>query len=300
MIDRTLINNRINREMNEWRRGNYSEVMDNLARMCGCNIKYISCLEIFPDSKPGYDAGYVFFGPKDTVLGEIRWDKNGRGTDFYLYEDNVVKIHDYIARRRAQRAKEKSVNKSREQAQSRAVSFRKGLDELAYVAKRNVKELVMVGAVVAMLATSAVVIKNTVTRDYINNDYTAGYQAVTVETHRTQGNDGYWYDYNDIAGHYDEGMDFDSFVYGAYSNLGWNQQSRIDCMNDLFRQLHLDGVTEFNSFVAYCDALGLCNTKGDDLIVDTRAFSKYMEKYMKDYNDSLEVVSNNEKSGPRM
>lgn len=287
MSNVTYLSNRALNEMEVWRKNFYQEVMIYLAEQCTCNSKYISCVEVDPRIKPGYDAGYVFFGPNDIMIAEIRWNRAGRCTDFLVYEDKINDVRVMLAKRRAERARAKSVNRSLEQARKREQPFKKGMEELVYAVKRNIKEVVAAGAFVAVLATSMFSMHEVLNPDYINDSYRSGYQAVSVETHRTNDNSGYWYDYGDIAERFDaETMDFDSYVYGTYKNVGWNQESRIDCMNSLFRQFNLQGITNYSSFLEYCDAKGVCKEKDGNLVIDTAKFCSVMEEYM----ESLNVV----------
>ena len=46
--------------------------------------------------------------------------------------------------------------------------------------------------------------------DPLTDTYSTGYWI--------KDNQGYWYDYHDIAGRYDEQYDFDSWVYGTFSS----------------------------------------------------------------------------------
>ena len=80
-------------------------------------------------------------------------------------------------------------------------------------------------------------------------------------------------------------MDFDSFVYGTYKNVGWNQESRIDCMESLFRQFNIRGITDFASFLDYCNSKGACKEKDGKLVIDSGKFCSIMEEYMESLNN---------------
>lgn len=301
MSNTAVIDRRITKEMNEWSHAEYQYIVVHLAKLCTCNSKYISCIPIYPGDKPGYDCGFVFFGPringKDTMLGEIRWDSRGRCTDFIPYEDTILEVRNYIARRRAERARQKSVNRSLEQAQEREVSLGK---ELVGFIKTHVKEIAATACLVAALASSVVSMGNALNPDYINDSYNAGYQAVSYETHRTQDNQGYWYDYYDIAGRYDEQYDFDSWVYGTYKNVGWNQESRLSCMDEVFDALEDRGITEYDSFLEYCEAKGVCIEKKGKVVIDTKEFCKLTEDYMRQLNAGTVEKTEDKKSGFRI
>lgn len=282
MSNTAVIDRRITKEMNEWSHAEYQYIVVHLAKLCTCNSKYISCIPIYPGDKPGYDCGFVFFGPringKDTMLGEIRWDKGGRCTDFIPYEDTILEVRNYIARKRAQRARSKSVNRNQQQAQEREISLGK---ELVGFVKTHVKEIAVTACLVATLASSVASMRNALNPDYINDSYNAGYQAVSYETHGTIYDNGkYWYDYEDIAERYDDKYDFDSWVYGAYRNVGWNQQSKLACMDEVFDALEARGITEYDSFLDYCNAKGVCIEKDGKLVIDTEQFRVLTEGYM--------------------
>ena len=194
MSNVTYLSNDVIRQMSVWRNNYYQEVINYLAHQCTCSTKYISCVEVDPRIKPDYDSGYVFFGPNDILLGEIRWKKNGKCTDFLVYDDKINEVREMLFRKRAERARAKSVNRTLEEGRKREQPFKKGMEELAYVVKRNVKEVIAIGAFVAVMATSMISMNNVLKPDYINDSYKSGYQAVSIETHRTNDNSGYWYD----------------------------------------------------------------------------------------------------------
>ena len=152
----------------------------------------------------------------------------------------------------------------------------------------------------AALASSVVSMGNALNPDYVNDSYNAGYQAVSYETHRTQDNQGYWYDYHDIAARYDEQYDFDSWVYGTYKNVGWNQQSKLSCMDEVFDALEDRGITEYDSFLEYCDAKGVCIEKDGKLVIDTKEFRKLTEDYMRQLNAGTVENVEDKKSGFRI
>lgn len=284
-------------EMYIWRKENYQNAVNYLAQLCKCKPSIISCEELDPRMKPDYDPGYVFFGPRNIMLGEIRWDQEGICSGFLVYEDNIRRVESYITQKRLERARQKSVNRTKEQAESREFSFKKGFDELAYFVKRNIKDVARAAVFVAVIGASVLSIHNTLNPSYINDSYTSGYQAVSYETHRTNDNSGYWYDYSDIASSYDESMDFDSFVYGTYKNVGWNTESKIDCMESLFKQFHLQGITHYSSFKDYCDAKGACELEDGKLVINTRKFCNIMEEYMDALNTVSELQSKESSKG---
>lgn len=301
MSNTAVIDGRIAQEMYDWSKTEYTYIVTHLARLCTCNSKYISCIPIYPGSKPGYDNGFVFFGPringKDTLIGEIRWDKRGRCTDFIPYEDTILEVRNHLARKRAEKARAKSVNRSVEQAEEREISLGK---ELVGFLTTHVKEIAATACLLITLASCAVSLGNVLHPDYINDSYKAGYQAVDYETHRTQDNQGYWYDYQDIARRYDEKYDFDSWIYGTYKNVGWNQESKISCMDEVFDALEDRGITEYDSFLEYCEAKGFCIEKNGKVVIDTKEFCKLTEDYMRQLNENSLDNIDDKKTGFRI
>lgn len=167
--------------------------------------------------------------------------------------------------------------------------FQKGLVD-------GFKKGIIVGAILTILATGTLVLttngivnfigKNTATN--VSVDY--GYEAVISNTHRASKPGDYWYDYHDIAMEFDaETMDFDSFVYGAYRKIGWNEDSTIMCMNRLFYELNLYGYTDYGSFVSYCESKGACKEVDGRLVVDTSKYKDVVTSYLRALSDSVDT-----------
>lgn len=194
-------------------------------------------------------------------------------------------------------ARKKSVNRTREQAQQREREYEKSIyrkgrrEGYTSGAKNGLKKGFITGAIVAIIACSGFTMGKDalVSRfgsDYSNPSVTAGYQVVGAETHRTDDMQNYWYDYYDIARGFDaETMDFDSFVYGNYRRVGWNESSRLSCMDELFYQFHSLGLTDFNSFVAYCEDKGVCKEVDGKLEVNTKAYENAVRAYIASLNE---------------
>lgn len=190
------------------------------------------------------------------------------------------------------RAKKKSVNANSSEEQRRRRAYKKGFERgyetgASQSYKNGVKTGIIVGAIAAILVSGYIaVVSNSFSPDYVNDSYKYGVEAVTLETHRTNDYQNYWYDYSDIAESFDaETMDFDSFVYGAYTKVGWNEESRLACMDNLFAYFSRLGITNYLSFSSYCESKGFCKEKGGKLVVDTSAFEKAVEKYMTTLNE---------------
>lgn len=200
-------------------------------------------------------------------------------------------------------AKRKSVNVTREEAESRKLEYTKRDIRNARRSGYNnglkvgVRRGFISAAIVAVLICGGFKLGGNVyeslTVDYKNPSYEAGYTAVSAETHRTQDNQGYWYDYYDIASDFDaETMDFDSFVYGSYKNIGWNVDSRLSCMDELFSRFKSCGLTDCGSFLAYCNERGLCEEVDGKLQVNTSAYEKAIKEYIQSLKDSQELEAN--------
>lgn len=186
------------------------------------------------------------------------------------------------------RAKSKSVNSDGREAELRKIAYKKGYEKGTNKGlKTGIKSGIVIGAVATILVSTGIsMVSNAFNNNYVNDSYNYGYKAVISETHRTNDNEHYWYDYIDIASSFDaETMDFDSFVYGTYAKVGWSEESRIDCMNDLFYNFKRLGFTNYSSFVSYCDSKGFCKEKDGKLVVDTHAFEKAIEEYMSNLNE---------------
>ena len=82
---------------------NYSDVVDYLAQQLNCSTSRISCREYNPIDNPSYDSGFVFLGPNNTKIAEIRWRKSGRCVGLYEYPDNIEE-ENYASIQRAKEA----------------------------------------------------------------------------------------------------------------------------------------------------------------------------------------------------
>ena len=272
------------KEMRIWEDNNFDNVITYLSRECSFRdndpFMYV---KIDPRTKSKDDYGYVFLGPNDILLAEIRWRRSdGSCTDLLVYDDNIIKTRRYIINRRA---KAKSVNRNLEEKERRRQSFERGIDNFTRFVSKNYKKVLGAAAVIALIGLGMVLNDKLPNDNYINDSYNYGIEAVRSETHRTYDNDGYWYDYYDIAARFDnEKMDFDSYIFGIYNNVGWDQCSRLDCMDSVFHSLNSYGYTEFSTFFDYCNARGFCVEKDGELVIDTSAFSSATRDYMEHLN----------------
>ncbi|MDE5888466.1 MAG: hypothetical protein K2H20_00430 [Bacilli bacterium] len=210
---------------------------------------------------------------------------------------------DYRDREIYENARRNSVNRSQEQAQVRIVEYTKKdlrdarRDAYRKGATAGLKKGFMSAAIIAVLICGGIKLGGSaidaITTNYNNESVEAGYAAVNLETHRTQDNQGYWYDYYDIAKAFDaETMDFDSFVYGSYRNVGWNAESRLSCMDELFSQFKLCGLTDCSSFLAYCEEKGLCKEVDGQVKVDMKAYEQAIKEYLASLSEVQELEEN--------
>lgn len=256
-------------------------LIKELAKQCLCNERDIQFVK---KEENGLEIEYYIFVPTNSIVGRNRWDLNGNYVDSVYYKNGVFEAKQYMTKLFRERAKRKSVNRSREEAKERERAYKKGLADFIDLAMYHLPKVVIAASIVFMISCGSKFIDNTLNPQYANDAFNYGKEVVNVETHRTQNNEGFWYDYGDMASRYDESYDFDSFVYGTYSRVGWNQESRIECMNELFRQLNMKGITEFDSFVSYCEDKGVCEEKGGELVVNDRLYQKLIESQMMEYN----------------
>lgn len=88
-------------------------------------------------------------------------------------------------------------------------------------------------------------------------------QMVGEETHRTEKNDGYWYDTYDIAFRVLEDEDIHKALYGVYKDIGYNKQNKIEQTDDV--------ITNMKKIVTYNQ-----DTYGDKPVYDS--FNDYLIK----------------------
>lgn len=177
-------------------------------------------------------------------------------------------------------ARAKSVNRRREQERRRRIKIA--------LAKRAAAIAGVAVATSIILAIAGNAYENFKNPEYANPSYDYGKAMVAAETHRTSDNENYWYDYGDIASGYNEDMDFDSYVYGVFNNIGWNQQSRLEAMESVFWQLELRELTDYESFVQYCEELGVCYEEDGKTQIDFGEYREVIEQRLIEYKKQLE------------
>ena len=65
---------------------------------------------------------------------------------------------------------------------------------------------------------------------------TVGYQSVVENTHRTEDNQGYWYDTTAIASDLASSSNYDDDVYGAYYKVNADGYNVLGTMDDIIAQ----------------------------------------------------------------
>ena len=124
---------------------------------------------------------------------------------------------------------------------------------------------------------------------YVNQSYTVGYDAIGKSTHRTSDNQGYWYDVDAIARIYNSAeMDFDSYVYGAYSGM---HMRAVPNMDDLFWQFKMMGVTEYNKFTEYVKGSGFVKTVDGQEVADIDNWKDSMKKHIRVGNELTDIYA---------
>lgn len=274
---------------------NIAEFQRHLAHLCKCDLQNIAVRFVGVNDSKRMKPGYYFFGPKDEIIAALVWEK-GKYSDLLYNDEKIIQVRKYSELKRAAlAARKKSVNYKGQDRKTEVgydIGYPNGSNKV-YMKKLAIKYLAITASIIVAI-NSAMMWKDILNPEFANDSYDSARQIVSLETHRTQSNDAYWYDYSGMASMYDaETMDFDSYVYGVFSKLGWNNESKIDCMNDFFRALKNRGITSYDSFTRYCFAKGVCVVKDGDYVVDMNLYRETMEEYMISLNN-LEELGNDD------
>jgi hypothetical protein len=190
-----------------------------------------------------------------------------------------------------ERARNKSVG---EEKKVRYVKMTKE----AYIAR--LKTTFLAGAMIAVLATSAVVyggqaISKNLSESKIVREETSSYsQLVNKETHRTDDNQHYFYDTYDIASELTSDQDnIDKGIYGVYMNIGYNEGNKIEQMNDVissvdFQKKAEEAAQKFNSFNDYVVSKGFVDKDGK---ADYNAYEAAMTNMIVNEHNANEMQS---------
>lgn len=201
------------------------------------------------------------------------------------------------ARQKSVTVAELEAEKEQSYLEGRKVGYAKGAKKWY---KKGVKRGIIIGATIAILTSGVVAFNHVDFKDYSNESYTYGIEAVRGGKNPTLDHQHYWYDYFDIADDYDpQTMDFDAFVFGTYKALGWDEESKYSCMKKLFPYFYKLEFTEFETFVDYCNAKGLCYEKNGSLVVDIEKYKEAAKEYIASLNEIEEYqeVVNSFKGG---
>lgn len=190
-----------------------------------------------------------------------------------------------------ERARNKSVG---EEKKVRYVKMTKE----AYIAR--LKTTFLAGAMIAVLATSAVVyggqaISKNLSESKIVREETSSYsQLVNKETHRTDDNQHYFYDTYDIASELTSDQEnIDKGIYGVYMNIGYNEGNKIEQMNDVissvdFQKKAEETAQKFNNFNDYVVSKGFVDKDGK---ADYNAYETAMTNMIVNEHNANEMQS---------
>jgi len=150
------------------------------------------------------------------------------------------------------------------------------------------------GALLA-LATAAIITVGYLGYGFINSPsipnptLVAANQSFTENSQTNPNTFKNWVDFQKIAEDYDpETMDFDIYIYTIYSRLNYvGDNTRIEDMNQLFRQINLIGKSEYDNFVSYCKDRGLCIETDEGYQVDEKRYRQVLDDYTGAYHEKL-------------
>ena len=88
------------------------------------------------------------------------------------------------------------------------------------------------------------------------------------------------------VGQYDGSSDIDMYINSIYVTVGWNNDSRLLCMDELMEDLYNEGYSPYNTFFAYCQSKGFVKEKDGKMVIDESAYQRGYKKYV----DNLEEI----------
>lgn len=168
----------------------------------------------------------------------------------------------------------------------------------AYIAR--LKATFLAGAMIAVLATSALVygghaLSENLNESKIVREEVSSYsQLVNNETHRTNDNEHYFYDTYDIASELtSDQANIDKGIYGVYTNIGYNEASKIEQMDDVissvsFQKAAEEAAEKFNNFNNYVVSKGYVDNEGK---ADYNAYEDAMTKMIVNEHNVSEMQS---------
>lgn len=137
----------------------------------------------------------------------------------------------------------------------------------------SLKRAVIMGVTACVLTTSIALfmtnaMKSRIT-NYSNPSFDKGYKIVQQDKNQTTT---FALNMQEAADAYSEDLDFDSFVYGVYSNVNRDGNLVVPKMNNLFYWMSLYGYTEFTTFEDYCISNGYVKEENGKQVVDLSAY----------------------------
>lgn len=108
----------------------------------------------------------------------------------------------------------------------------------------------------------------------------AGFNDAKESFHQSKQKDKIWFDNESILKKYDSKYNFDAYIFGLYYGIRVYTKEHTIILNKLFPILKENKITEYDSFLSYCENLN-CIIKNDNNIeIDE-------DRYQKALNDKL-------------
>ena len=118
-------------------------------------------------------------------------------------------------------------------------------------------------AIVSVAGKAADNIENFKSMNQIKSQYV---QVLNDNTHRTNNIEDYWYDYDGIAkGLLKNTEDFDLQLYCIYEQIGYTEESKTDCMDNLFKAMNFEiskDIEKYKDFGVYNDFKNYLQSNG--------------------------------------
>ncbi len=93
---------------------------------------------------------------------------------------------------------------------------------------------------------------------------------------------------NDVytqVGQYDGSSDIDMYINSVYVAVGWNNESRLLCMDELMADLASEGYTPYSTFFEYLQSKGFVKEKDGEMVVDESAYQRAYKQYVENLED---------------
>lgn len=166
-----------------------------------------------------------------------------------------------------------------------------------YVAR--LKASFIAGAVIGILVVGGLVYGSSTAinkmQEYgiVNEELSQYSTIVNQNTHRTDDNQHYFYDTSDIASEISDIKedDIDKAIFGVYSNIGYNDENKIEQMNNIMNSVNFSKQEEakgFDNFNDYVVSKGFVDKDGK---ADYDAYTNAMAKMIVDEHNINELQS---------